>query len=109
MFDTNMEESHGVSNLWTCVALQSTGNQTPPNRIQQKDQAFVLSALKHFFSILWFGPMGLCKRSKNSLHVSTVALALAHKIMLYGFTSMLLAYDFRRTLIVPIVVFTDNE
>lgn len=73
MFDTNMEESHGVSNLWTCVALQSTGNQTPPNRIQQKDQAFVLSALKHFFSILWFGPMGLCKRSKNSLHVSSVS------------------------------------
>ena len=86
--------------VWPC-------NTSKP--YQQKDQAFVLSALSISFRSCRLGLWAYAKRSKNSLHVSTVALALDHKIMLYGFTSMLLAYDFRRILIMPIVVFTDNE
>ena len=84
--------------VWPC-------NTSKP--YQQKDQAFVLSALSISFRSCGLGLWAYAS-GRRTLY-TLVALALAHKIMLYGFTSMLLAYDFRRTLIVPIVVFTDNE
>ena len=75
--------------------------------VATKDQALVLSALSISFRSCGLGLWAYAS-GRRTLY-TLVALALAHKIMLYGFTSMPLAYDFRRTLIVPIVVFTDNE